>query len=44
MGVCNLFFFWKNKRGEKELVTPILDGTILPGIVRDTVLVINIYL
>jgi len=39
MGVCNLFFFWKNKDGEDELVTPELDGTILPGIVRDSVLV-----
>lgn len=39
MGVCNVFFFWKNKEGEKELVTPILDGSILPGVVRDSVLV-----
>ena len=28
-----------NKDGEKELVTPELDGTILPGVIRDSVLV-----
>lgn len=38
MGVCNLFIFMKNKNGEKELITPILDGTILPGITRDSIL------
>lgn len=38
MGVCNLFFFVKNKNGEKELITPELDGTILPGITRDSIL------
>ena len=38
MGVCNLFFFMKNKHGEEELVTPSLDGTILPGVVRDSVI------
>lgn len=38
MGVCNLFFFWKNKEGETELVTPELDGTILPGVTRDAVI------
>ena len=38
MGVCNLFFFLKNKDGEHELITPILDGTILPGVVRDSIL------
>ena len=41
MGVCNLFFLIKNKAGEKELVTPILDGTILPGVTRDSVLRIS---
>lgn len=40
MGVCNLFFFTINKKGEKELITPMLDGTILPGILRDSILVI----
>jgi branched-chain amino acid aminotransferase len=38
MGVCNLFFLWKNKEGETELVTPELDGTILPGVTRDAVI------
>ena len=38
MGVCNLFFLWKNKDGEDELVTPELDGTILPGVTRDSVI------
>jgi branched-chain amino acid aminotransferase len=36
--VCNLFFYWKNKQGEDELLTPLLDGTILPGVTRDSVL------
>ena len=31
----NLFLFWKNAAGEKELITPPLDGTILPGVTRD---------
>ena len=39
MGVCNLFIYMINKDGEKELVTPELDGTILPGVIRDSVLV-----
>ena len=38
MGVCNLFFLIKNGDGEVELITPKLDGTILPGVTRDTVL------
>lgn len=38
MGVCNLFIYWTNKDGEKELITPELDGTILPGVIRDSVL------
>jgi len=33
-----LFFYWKNKQHEDELVTPLLDGTILPGTTRDSVL------
>jgi branched-chain amino acid aminotransferase len=40
VGSMNIFFFWKNKDGEKELVTPVLDGSILPGITRDSVLVL----
>jgi len=34
----NLFVYWTNENGEKELVTPPLDGTILPGITRDSIL------
>jgi len=28
----------KNKQGKPELITPPLDGTILPGVTRDSVL------
>lgn len=38
VGTMNLFVFWKNEEGEDELVTPPLDGTILPGITRDSIL------
>lgn len=34
----NFFAFWKNEQGETELVTPPLDGTILPGVTRDSIL------
>ena len=34
----NLFVFWKNEDGEDELITPPLDGTILPGITRRSIL------
>jgi len=37
-GTMNIFIYWKNKKGEKELVTPRLDGTILPGVTRDSIL------
>ena len=37
-GASNIFFHWINSKGQKELVTPKLDGTILPGITRDSVL------
>lgn len=37
-GACNLFVYWINKQNQKELVTPMLDGTILPGITRDSIL------
>lgn len=30
--------FWRNERGEDELITPPLDGTILPGVTRDSIL------
>ena len=34
----NFFVFWKNEDGEDELITPPLDGTILPGITRQTLI------
>lgn len=34
----NFFVFWKNEQGEDELITPPLDGTILPGVTRDSIL------
>ena len=39
-GTMNFFIFWKNENGENELITPPLDGTILPGVTRDTILTI----
>lgn len=41
VGTMNFFVFWKNEDGEDELVTPPLDGTILPGVTRDTILSIT---
>lgn len=38
VGTMNFFVFWKNENGEDELVTPPLDGTILPGITRDSII------
>lgn len=38
VGVMNFFVYWINKQGEKELVTCHLDGTILPGVMRDSVI------
>ena len=38
VGVMNFFVHWTNKQGEKELITCPLDGTILPGIMRDSVI------
>lgn len=37
-GTMNCFMFWENKKGEMELVTPSLDGTILPGVTRASIL------
>jgi branched-chain amino acid aminotransferase len=37
VGTMNFFTFWKNKSGEKELITPPLDGTILPGVTRQSI-------
>ncbi len=38
VGVMNFFVYWINKDGEREVVTCPLDGTILPGVVRDSVI------
>jgi branched-chain amino acid aminotransferase len=38
VGTMNMFTFWINNDGEKELVTAPLDGTILPGVTRDSIL------
>ena len=34
----NIFVFWKNENGENELITPPLDGPILPGVTRNSIL------
>ena len=38
VGTMNLFAAIKNKDGQKELMTGPLDGTILEGVTRDSVL------
>jgi len=38
VGSMNIFFVWINENGEEELVTAPLDGTILPGVTRDSIL------
>jgi len=38
VGTMNMFVYWKNAKGEKELVTAPLDGTILPGVTRSSVI------
>ncbi|KAJ1560116.1 hypothetical protein HK405_008169, partial [Cladochytrium tenue] len=40
VGTMNLFVYWRLPNGEVELVTPPLDGTILPGVTRDSILAI----
>lgn len=40
VGTMNMFTLWVNEDGEKELVTAPLDGTILPGVTRDSILAI----
>jgi branched-chain amino acid aminotransferase len=41
VGTMNLFVFWINGKGEKELRTAPLDGTILPGVTRDSILTLT---
>ncbi|KAJ8392333.1 hypothetical protein AAFF_G00076970 [Aldrovandia affinis] len=38
VGTMNLFLYWVNEHGEEELATPPLDGVILPGITRQSIL------
>jgi branched-chain amino acid aminotransferase len=38
VGTMNLFVAWVNEAGEKELITAPLDGTILDGVTRDSIL------
>ena len=38
VGTMNFFMYWKNEKGETELLTPPLDGTILPGVTRDSII------
>ena len=38
VGTMNFFVFWRNEDGEDELITPPLDGTILPGITRQSLI------
>ncbi|XP_058136525.1 branched-chain-amino-acid aminotransferase, mitochondrial isoform X2 [Dasypus novemcinctus] len=38
VGTMNIFVYWTHEDGELELVTPPLDGVILPGIVRKSLL------
>ncbi|KAM4704079.1 branched-chain-amino-acid aminotransferase, cytosolic-like [Rhinophrynus dorsalis] len=37
-GTMNFFMYWINEQGEKELLTPPLDGLILPGVTRQSLL------
>ena len=37
-GTMNAFFAFKDSNGKKELVTAPLDGTILEGVTRDSIL------
>ena len=38
VGTMNIFFFIHTKEGKRELLTAPLDGTILPGVTRDSIL------
>ncbi|KAM9845825.1 branched-chain-amino-acid aminotransferase, cytosolic-like [Aulostomus maculatus] len=37
-GTMNIFLHWINEDGEEELATPPLDGVILPGVTRQSIL------
>ena len=38
VGTMNIFCFLVNEEGQRELVTPPLDGVILPGVTRRSIL------
>uniref|UniRef100_A0AAY5EUH4 Branched-chain-amino-acid aminotransferase n=1 Tax=Electrophorus electricus TaxID=8005 RepID=A0AAY5EUH4_ELEEL len=38
VGTMNVFLYWISEEGEEELATPPLDGIILPGITRQSIL------
>ncbi|ERE66108.1 branched-chain-amino-acid aminotransferase, cytosolic-like protein [Cricetulus griseus] len=38
VGTMNLFLYWINEDGEEELATPPLDGIILPGVTRQSII------
>ncbi|ORY75433.1 branched-chain-amino-acid aminotransferase [Protomyces lactucae-debilis] len=38
VGTSNLFIVWVNEQGDKEIITAPLDGTILAGVTRDSIL------
>lgn len=39
VGAMNIMFYWTNKSGEREVVTcPLDEGTVLPGVTRDSCL------
>ena len=39
IGAMNLFIYWKNNDGVKEVITsPITNGLILPGVTRSAVI------
>jgi len=41
VGTMNIFFFWQTPQGKKELITAPLDGTILAGVTRDSILALT---
>ena len=38
VGAMNFMVLWRNEEGDEELITAPIDGTVLPGITRDSVL------
>ncbi|XP_015600591.1 branched-chain-amino-acid aminotransferase, cytosolic isoform X2 [Cephus cinctus] len=41
VGTMNIFMFYLNENGERELVTPPLNGLILPGVTRNSILALG---